>query len=229
MKNLLIYLNPNKFDEESKKLIEIQIDNSLEFWSLQDTLLVTNFPYEYHGVKALVVESGLFCEINKKTSKINAIIYLLENNILNDLTWFHDLDAFQIYPIEVKLEQDIGFTDYGYSRKWNTGSIFFKPSSLDVFSWIKGSVYEHNTDEERALRILTRSNFNNINSRYKRMNITYNLGMRHLEYNLSIADKPIKVVHFHPNRSGLTDMFKPILTGRLNELINEKFTDLPKS
>ena len=232
MKHLLIYINPSKdFDKDynSRTLVEFQIDNSLEFCNKEDLLFVTNFPYEYHGVNAFVVEEDLFCINDKKASKVNTIIYLLENNMLGDLTWFHDLDAFQLHPIDVELDKEIGFTSYGWNENWNTGSIFFKPSSLDIFKWIREGVYSYRKGlEERALKILTDSNFNNINSRYQKMNITYNLGMREIEYLVSIADKPIKVVHFPPNWPGLMEKFKPILTERFTKLVYEKFTDLPK-
>lgn len=199
MKNLLIYINPRKaFDNETSTLVKIQIDNSLFFWKPEDILLVTNFPYQYRSVKAMVVNDNLFCPIHDKASKINTIIHLIENGY-NEYTWMHDFDAFQLHPISLKIDKDVGFTDYGWSRKWNTGSIFFKPSSLDIFKWLRDGVYKNKTDEERALVILTDSNFNNINSRCQRLNITYNFGMRKIDYNFQIAEKPLKVVHFHPN------------------------------
>lgn len=223
MKNLMIYINPRKgFDDEHARYAEIQIENSLNYWKKEDILLVTNFPYEYYGLKALVVNDDLYCQIHNKASKINTVIYLLENNILNDLIWLHDFEAFQINPLDIELKNDVGFTDYGWSPKWNTGSVFFKPSSLDVFEWIKNAVYSHKTDEERALMVLTNGNFNNINSRYERLNITYNLGKRKIDYNLSIAHKPIRVVHFHPYKEGLFERFKHLLPDNLIKLINEK-------
>lgn len=217
----MIYINPRKdFDYEHKALAKIQIDNSLTYWKLENILLVTNFPYEYHGVKAMEVSNDFYNEVHDKASKINVVIHLLENKILNGLTWLHDFEAFQINPLGiVKLDKDVGFTDYGWSPKWNTGSIFFKPSSLDVFKWLKDGVYKYKTDEERVLMILMDENFNNITSRCQRLNITYNLGKRYVEYNLSIADKPVRVFHFHPYRENLFEKFKPLLPENLAKLI----------
>lgn len=47
MKNLLIYVNPRKdWDDETRKLIKLQVDNSLDLgWSSRDIILATNFPY----------------------------------------------------------------------------------------------------------------------------------------------------------------------------------------
>lgn len=218
----MIYINPRKgFDDEHTRLAEIQIDNSLKYWRPEDILLVTNFPYEYKRVKTSVVDDDLYCTVHDKASKINTVIHLLING-LNDFVWLHDFDTFQLEPINIELDKDIGFTDYGWSPKWNTGSIFFKPSSLDVFKWLRDAVYKYKTDEERALMILTKENYNNINSRYRRLNITYNFGMRHIDKNLSIVEKPIKVVHFHPYRSNLLQRFKPLIPNYLFDLINEK-------
>ena len=90
MKNLLIYINPAKDFVDSKdrtnikELAKIQIDNSLDLgWAVEDIVFVTNFPYEYGGVKALVIDDdSLFCDISGtaygKASKINVILYLLK-------------------------------------------------------------------------------------------------------------------------------------------------------
>ncbi len=228
MKNLLIYINPRKgFDNSynDNRMAEVQIDNSLLFSRPEDILFVTNFPYEYHGVKSLVVGDELFCEADPtfKASKINVIVYLLENKLLNGLTWFHDLDAFQLAPIEVKLKRDLGFCDYGYKAFWNTGSIFFKPSALDVFRLIKNEVYKRKANEEPVLKILTKYNVCNINSRYQKLNNTYNVGMRHIPEVLPICDKPIKVAHFPLHLRETFEEFKPILTQNLIKLINEKY------
>lgn len=215
MKNLIIYISPRKdFDDECKKLVKIQIDNSFKFWKKEDILLVTNFEYEYNEIKAIVISDKFYCKVHDKASKINAIIYLLKEKKIDEITWFHDFDAFQLEKItekEVNLKRDIGFTDYGWSKKWNTGSIFFKPNSLDIFRLLNKSIYELKTDEERALVYLTKNNINNIRSRIERLNIRYNFGMRRIEYNLGIAIKPLKVVHFHPARRDIVRKFKPIV------------------
>lgn len=219
MKNLLIYINPRKgFDSEHARYAEIQIENSRKFWDKKDLLLVTNFPYSYSGIDAMVVPDDLYCEVHNKASKVNTIIYLLEQGVLDELTWFHDLDAFQLQPMDsTSIEREVGFTDYGWSPKWNTGSIFFKPSSVEVFRWLKDAVYALQTDEERALRAMTKDATHPINDYYERMNITYNFGMRNIADNLRVADKPLMVVHFHPYRQRLLKKFKPFIPDDLYE------------
>ena len=59
MKQILTYISPQKdFNEEHKMAVKIQIDNSLSLgWKREDILLVTNFPYEHNGVKAITIGS----------------------------------------------------------------------------------------------------------------------------------------------------------------------------
>lgn len=215
MKNLLIYINPRKdFDREHKALARIQIDNSLRFWNKADIVLVTNFVYEYNGVKALVLDDSLYCDHWAQSSKINCICHLLYSNIINDLCWFHDFDAYQLSQItmdEFDLDDEIsaGFTDYGWSKKWNTGSFVFWPGAEDIFWAMQENLYKHRYDEEKALMALMGDD--NFNDRIKRLNITYNIGMNKVERNLRFATKPLKVLHFHPKKPGLLDKFKPFM------------------
>ena len=219
MKNLIIYINPeHKFNAENEKYIKIQIENSLVYWKPEDILLVTNFPYEYMGIKSLEVPDNLYSHISICVVKINVIVYLLEYKLLNDLTWFHDTEAWQVAPLDLKLDKELGLTDYGWMKQWNGGSMFFQSSALDIFKWWQQSIYDKGKDDEKCLMMLTEKNFKNINSRIQRMNITYNLGKRHVKENLLIADKPLKVLHFHPYRENLLKKFKPYLPDNLIKL-----------
>lgn len=229
MKNLLVYLNPNKhFDDEfgrvGKALAEIQIENSLQYWKPEDIFLVTNFPYEHHGVKAIEVPENLYCTWDPRTCKVPVIIDLLENKILKEEAWFHDFDCFQNHPFNVNLENDLGLTDYGWKEKWNTGSFFFKPSALDIFHWLWERCQKKQANEEPILWELYRDNFKNIRSRCQKMNLTYNLGKRYVERTLPMAEKPIKVVHFHPYwRQDRLERFKKMfLSEKLIKLLDEK-------
>lgn len=222
MKNLLIYMNPKKdFNSECKILVKIQIDNSLDLgWKEEDIMLVTNFDYEHRGIKSLVVDDDNCCFVDMRTSKIDVINYLFKQDLIKEgeMYWFHDFDAYQLNPItEEELEMsniDIGLTDYGWSLTWNTGSIFFKSSAKDIFELIKDTVYAHKFNEEEALMLLTKYDTINVN-RYKRLNVTYNFGMKKIDYNRKIATKPIKVLHFHPRKKGLLEKFKPLMTDNL--------------
>ena len=228
MKNLLIYIHPRKsFDKETDLFAKIQIDNSLNLgWKKEDILIVTNFPYEYNGVKALIVDDDNYCAHCPTATKINVIAEFFKHGVIDkeELYWAHDFDAHQSIVItETELDLDngtIGVTDYGRMPKWNMGSIFFRGNSQDIFGWIKNIMYEHESTDERALWALTgndtvsiRGNLikaltpidipgiENINDRVKKMNISYNFLMFNVRSCYPIAIKPIRVGHFHLYRN----------------------------
>lgn len=220
MKNIMICILPEtakyEWKEEIFPLLKIQIDNSMTLgWDIKDILLFTNFSYNYHGVKAIKVPDSCFCEYKGTVSKIKTIIYLLEKNILNNnLYWFHDLDAFQLEPFSDKeilnaLDScDLGLTDYGKTtinegrdKRWSTGTLFFNSNCLDIFRQWKIWCDKYQCNEEVALLDLFKQpKFDYIKKRVKRLNVTWNLGTRKRDIKVcyEIADKPIRVLHFHP-------------------------------
>lgn len=236
MKNLLIYLNPAKeFDEESAKLIKIQVDNSLELgWVKENIILFTNFPYKYKGVEAKVIENG-YCEFKKELTKITTLTYLYDVGLIEDKTlyWCHDLDAYQLEPIsesELGLTKlDAGFCDYCRVPKWQLGSFFFKMGAEDIFREIAKRIRPGFIDED-AMVEMTNKNIVNINHRIKRLNGTYDFGMRRIDYCYEKAIKPLKVLHFHPHNPllntlaiamhGKNRIGKPLMTERLIKVFN---------
>jgi len=231
MKNILIYVNPKKqFDKETKVTIKIQIDNSLELgWNKNNIILVTNFPYEYRGIKALVVNDKNFYTDIPISTKTNVITALFKQHFFkdNELYWVHDLDAFQLEPIlgeDIEMQMgnaDLALTDYGRMIRWSTGSIFFKKSAEDIFDLVKNVKYYYKITEENALMVVTTNNVYwaklpskligdrffsakmpaNMHRRVKKLNKTYNFSWMNLRGCYAIADKPLKVIHFHPIKS----------------------------
>ena len=214
MKNLMIYIHPNKgfFDNwgnEAEILVKIQIDNSLELgWKKKDILLVTNFPYEYRGVKSIILDS--YCEFSPTVSKITTIIEMFNKGLIkNELYWFHDLDAFQLQPIK---EKEIGYSDFaftnygittineGRNHRPSTGVIFFDYNSKDIFELILWKAGQYSCNEEVALLELIKQNKKGIRDRIKVLNVSYNYATRRrdLVKSYEIAEKPLKVIHFHP-------------------------------
>ena len=154
MKNLLTFANPAKtFLEPYATFARMQIDNSFEMgWDIEDILLVTNFPYSYRGVEAVVLSDDTYCQHRKRASKINMICELIHRGILNETAWFHDFDAWQSELLNDVLGGcDAAFTDYGTNDMWNTGSFFFRPSALEIFERIREVMNQQRTNEEIAL------------------------------------------------------------------------------
>lgn len=228
MKNLLIYISPTKsFTNPRHDLIDdagvsvkVQIDNSLELgWLPEDIMLVTNFPFEHNGIKAMVLEVDFF-DRKPQASKINAILKLFENGMIEDdeIYWFHDLDAFQLCSIAkltVDLEEaDMALSDYGRNPRWSTGVIYFNKRARDLFEQMRRVTYQKNIDEERALAFLTRGD-EAINRRVKKIDKSFNFTPRNLRTMYPLVVKPLRVAHFHPlgtvsrtNQQSAFDFFK---------------------
>lgn len=207
MKNVLVHLHPDKeFDWERATLARIQIDNSLRLgWNRDDILFVTNFDYLYNGVKATVVPEGSFCSFRPRSTNTITVPVLFELGLISagEWYWVHDFDAYQNHrfnELGIRRELsgvDVGLTTYGWSSKWCLGSFFFNSDSRPFFEKIRDRVYEYETEDERALISLTKQGF--YSDKYRVLNITYNFGMRNVEHNYEVADKPVKVLHFHPH------------------------------
>ncbi|MFA5990494.1 MAG: hypothetical protein WC803_12935 [Sphingomonas sp.] len=207
MKQLLIFLHPSKgFNDETEKLAKIQIDNSFELgWKAEDTIVITNFPYEYRGVKALEVGDENFSRIIPQCTKIDTVCTLFDQGFFKEgeLYWAHDFDAVQnavITEEELELGERMGFTDYGRHDRWNGGSYFFRSTDGDFFRKTKKLMYDRNINEEDAWMVMMKEEPEYMEKNLKRLNISYNFGIKQMElcYNKSI--KPVKVLHFHPDR-----------------------------
>lgn len=225
MKNLMIYINPvdKKFSREHEDLTKIQIDNSLGLgWKPEDILLVTNFDYEYKGVKSIIIDNYEVFDQNRST-KIPAINQLFADGIITDeVYWFHDHDAFQLEPMEVDLEKDAGFTDHGaWSKTWNAGSFFFKKGARDIFLGIWEYMNKRFTNEQDALTYMWQNNINGINDRYQLISMAYNIGIYRIAENLQKAGQPPKVAHFHPHKRRHLDLFRDMLPERLLTIFNK--------
>lgn len=225
MKHLLVYVDPSKWfeDHESETLAKIQIDNYFRLGIEKDLILVTNFEYEYRGIKPIILGDEGCCRSDIRASKIFAIVDLFDRGLIeDDLYWIHDFDAYQLFPIkEEELElngKDLALTDYGWRKKCNTGSLFFNKDSEDIFRDIMAFILENGGHEEDALDSFIKSNRNNIKDRYKTLNVRYNIGMNKLPYIVRKAVKPIKVLHFHPEKRDTLSKFKPLMTEELLEI-----------
>jgi hypothetical protein len=210
MKNLISFVDPKKsfnFDHQKhhEDMVKIQIDNSLDLgWKPEDIILATNFPYEYQGVKTLIVSDNCYYSKNNfyRSSKIPIIMELFNRDLIGDeLWWFHDNDAYQLEKFdEIKIKEElgdkiIGITGHGWTAKWNAGSFFFDKRAKELFPMIKNCMDEKNLDEQDALNYLI---VNNIFQDYKTFNITYNFTVYKHPLTLPIADKPLMVAHFNP-------------------------------
>lgn len=224
MKNLLIYINPKdkQFSREHSDLTKIQIDNSLDLgWHPSDLILVTNFDYAYRGINSIVVDDYTAFDADRST-KIPAINELFARDLIqDDVYWFHDHDAFQLVPFEIKLDKDAGFTDHGFSKKWNAGSFFFTKHAKNIFQQVYEYMNLRNTNEQDALTYMWQNDINGINNRYKLMNIAFNVGIYHHDILFPMMDRPLQVAHFHPHKKRHMALFRAFLPDPLVSIFSK--------
>ncbi len=235
LKNLLVYIDPTKaFSGLYGQLVKVQIDNSLNLgWKRKDILIVTNFSYEYNGVKAIVVGDEHYCVVRPRSIKTAIVPFLIDEGIIEKgkIYWNHDLDAFELNLIdeaELGLDGvDAGLTDYGWRERLCMGSFFVKASSRDIFKKAKPIIYKDIEDETAMMQLTANQKYG---KRCKRLNITYNFGMRNIKLNFDKAIKPLRVVHFRPyNRwvptldifmYGKNELSIPLIDRRLKKILN---------
>lgn len=201
MKNLLTYISPtHSFNTEHSMAAKIQVDNSLALgWNPGDILLATNFPYEYNGIKAVVINDDNYCTHHWTATKINAIIHLLQAGVITEVAWYHDFDCFQLAPIANPLEPhaDLGLARYGRMPRLCSASMFLRPTALDILAQVKAIVDSRKLEEERALMRLVYNAPPELAARIKILNTTYAFHKFNLQHCYAEAEKPIKAAHFH--------------------------------
>jgi hypothetical protein len=208
MKNLLTYISPDKdFNTEHKMLVKIQIDNSLGLgWKPEDILLITNFDYEYNGIKSIVIGDENYCKNPWTATKIFVIDYALNHGLINELTWYHDFDCYQLAPF-TEIEKDIGdyyvgLAQYGRMPRLCSASMFFKPEARDFFREIKKQIINNKENEESV--IMQICGYNELTKAYPtkfnvcKIDITYALHRHNFNHVYARAKKPIMATHFHP-------------------------------
>lgn len=224
MKQLLIHITPaKKFIGEDSPAVKIQIDNSLSLgWKREDIMLVTNFRFEYNGVRSIFVEDSCFCDFYPPGSKYKTILNLYGHGIFqkDEIYWLHDMDCYQAEHIDDKEVVfdgvDMALTDYGYQDRWSTGSIWFRESARDIFEAANYVMHKYKTGDEQALMAVTNRTsekvatkfklyykpedipeVKNLDTRIRKLNKSYNFSFVRLKKCYEDSIKPLKVVHFH--------------------------------
>ena len=227
---------PDWSQNKSIKYIKAQIDNSLAFgWKVEDIILATNFDFEYRGVKSVYFQNE--SNYSKFFLKQESILELWEKGILHKNIWYHDIDAFQNdefgFP---KFEGDWGQCPYvgkdGKNEEWNCGVVFYKPEAMDI---LKNLVEKQRTGKYGNCDEVTTRNFVRLSPEYSHrtatLNPTFNMGMSGFETRYSIAHKPVKILHFHPDNDkhyaqvvkGENGMNKPVVSSKLKKVLDKYF------
>jgi hypothetical protein len=211
-------------------LLKAQIENSLELgWKVQDIILLANFDYEFMGVKSVNISLNKECLTG---SKMFGMKYLFDNNLVDDVIWAHDLDAWQNVPFSCPDFKDVGIACYSTS-KYNGGSVFWRKSAKDIVYEIVSEINrnEQNKEEPTLNRILKSKKYKD---RVTNVNNTFNVGCSGYVKRWARSIKPIRVCHFHPynrtawethalDRNGLGVKG---LSDRLENILRKYYSDL---
>jgi len=195
-----LFMIANKSKEKRYKfenidvLLKAQIENSLELgWDIKDIILLSNFDYEFMGVKSVNIS------LNKKCltgSKMFGMKYLFDNDLANDVIWAKDLDCWQNVPFYCPDFKEVGIACYS-TPKYNGGSIFWKKSAKDIVYKIIDEINKggENKEEPTLNKILKSKKYRD---RVTNVDNTYNVGCSGYVKRWARSTKPIRVCHFHP-------------------------------
>lgn len=198
MKNFMVanrYGKRRYKKDKIETLLKAQIDNSLSAgWKVEDIILLSNFKFEFMGVKAIVNELDHECLTG---SKIFGIKYLYDHDMIKDeVIWAHDLDAWQNVPFYCPEIKDVGIACYNI-KKYNGGSIFWTRKARDIAEKVIKTILEEDRHiEENSLNKVFKSK--EYKKRVTEVNNTFNVGCSGFVTRWARSIKPIRVCHFHP-------------------------------
>ena len=220
-------------DDKTIRMIKCQIENSLDLgWKPEDIVLATNFELKYMGVKAHVMDE--VCDYSQFFHKQYATLEMIEKGLLDTNIFYHDIDAFQLTKFEFpEFSGDWGTCVYPKSdgHSCQCGVMYFKPTVKDIYVDLVGKLknkFFNTHDDEVVIR-----NYIKINPQYSHrvgvLNTTWNVGMTSFNERYDWAEKPIKVVHFHPDHEkqykcmaeGENDLGVKVIDERLDKLLKK--------
>jgi hypothetical protein len=233
LKNLLIYIVEDQSADLDpvRRMLELQIDNSLDLgWSPDDILLCTSFDFAFRGVRATKVEPGRRPRTARATSfhKTECILRVFEHIAEHEVVWYHDADAFQLVPFDgCPLGRDLAFCLYSTRERLlvQGGSLFFTSRARPIFDYVLDQLANHRCrkDEFALTDAIARREFLD---QFQILDYSYNLGGTDFELRYQLADQPIKVAHFHPDRAGHLTRFVHGQNGLAVRPLDDRFVGL---
>lgn len=230
MKNVIIYNQINTknhgasrwSNENLFRYLRAQIDNSIRLgWNVEDIILGTNFEFEYKGVKNHLLTN--VCEWSGFNNFWFGALELVQKGIIKDKFWLHDHDSWQIAPMEFpKFTGTIAGIEYGGTREWNCGSIYFNENCLDMLLYIVATLElnkQVDVSSDEVIIGYIRANSPVANQMIS-INSRWNIGLTYANFRLKNAIKPALVLSFKPDQKNIYDSLKQ---KGLIDLVNIEF------
>ena len=209
-----------------------QVDNALSLgWPKEDIVICTNLDFTYKGVTIIKLKDE--CKFNKYFNKQYGILELIREKHITEPFWFHDFDDWALQKFDFpEFEGDIGMCKYCNDSQWNTGSIFVKPSSVDIWELIVNFMKENkqhpavnNKGDENVVNMI-HNLYPEIRHRFTQLNNQFNVGCTEFNYRYDTATKPVYVAAFKPHwetRKGGIQPFKEnnLVTSTLLNIFNK--------
>jgi hypothetical protein len=213
--------------KEIESMLQTQIDNILDLgYTSKDIILISNKDIEYNSVKSLVVDLYKDCPTG---SKMFALEWLYNNNLVTEVIHSGDLDVWQNVRFDEPEFKDVGIAQYS-NKKFNGGSVFWKPSAVDIATEICNEIRNNKeAREEPTLNKILKSD--KYKDRVTVLNNTYNVGCSGFVVRYERSIKPVKILHHHPlNRIAWethaidrNDIGEVAMTVRLERLIRKHY------
>jgi hypothetical protein len=173
-------------------LLKAQVENSIQVgWKAEDMIVVTNFDYEFMGVKAYNTILNKTCLTG---SKMFGLQWAFDNGLIPDVVWASDLDAWQSVSFKEPKFKDVGITTYS-TTKFNGGSVFWRKSAKDIIDHVVTVIAAGENKEEPTLNKLLKSDYKD---RTTVVDTSFNVGCSGFIPRLYRAVKPIRVCHLNP-------------------------------
>jgi hypothetical protein len=239
MKNVIVYNQigttnhgASRWSNENLfRYLRAQIDNSIRLgWNKNDIILGTNFEFEYNGVKSHLLTN--ICEWSGFNNFWYGALELVQKEIVTEKFWLHDHDSWQIAPMEFpEFNGMIAGVEYGGTRQWNCGSIYFNENSLDMLDSIVATLIVNKhadvSSDEAIIGFLRQQS--QLRSEMKSINSRWNVGLTHSEIRLSNAINPVIVLSFKPDQKDIFDLLekknlKTLLDKDFLHILNTQFS-----